>query len=108
MSHKIFLFFVFITLVDTSCHFGVANKDRKECSTKIEEPVFQVNELWRIRLGDTPNVKTLIDGSYFYVVDGDLLYTTEERKFKILKIHIDEPSNIIESQEFIGEESTDF
>ena len=72
-----------------------------------DEPFYKVNELWRIELKGIPHVKTVIDGGYFYAVKGGFL-SEENRKFKVLKVNINDPSDIIESQEFEGLECSDF
>ena len=110
MKNKVLMIlsFILIIVIETSCIFWRDNNRKVEKTEEKKEPVFNVNELWRISLEDSPNVKTVIEDSFFYVVKGDLLYTTEERKFKVLKININNPSEIIESKEFTGIEASDF
>lgn len=100
-KHLLSIITVLICFIYISCPLTKTPEEK-------EEPFYKVNELWRLELEDLPKVKTVIDGNYFYVVKGNLRYITENRRFKILKVNINDPSDIIESQEFEGLECSDF
>ena len=104
----IILFIIALSIFETSCQFWVTNKKEKHKTVVLEEPELDVEPLWNVNLIGRPKEVSILEDNFFYTIKGDFRYTTDIRKFQIIKINLDNPSEIIESQEFIGRESSKF